>query len=73
MLVKRRMTLTDLCEKLDLTLASVSILKNNKARGIRFNTLEGICEALECQPADILVYMDEKTYEREYGRWEGYP
>lgn len=73
MLAKRKMTLTELCDKLDMTLASLSHLKTGKARGIRFNTLEGICEALECEPSDILQYMDEKTFEKEYGKWMGYP
>ena len=68
MLAKRKMTLTELCEKLDLTMANVSILKTGKARGIRFKTLQGICEALDCQPADILVYMKNKDYEKQFGK-----
>ena len=52
----RRMTLTELAERIDLTLANVSILKTGKARAIRFSTLEAICEALACQPGDILRF-----------------
>ena len=52
----RRMTLTELAEKVDITLANLSILKTGKARAIRFSTLEAICEALGCQPGDILRY-----------------
>jgi putative transcriptional regulator len=50
----RRMTLTDLAERVDLTLANLSILKTGKARAIRFSTLDAICKALSCQPGDIL-------------------
>jgi len=56
LLYDRRMTLTDLSEKIDITLANLSILKTGKARAIRFSTLEAICEALDCQPADLLEY-----------------
>jgi putative transcriptional regulator len=52
----RRMTLTELAEKVDLTLANLSILKTGKARAIRFSTLEAICEALDCQPGDLLSF-----------------
>ncbi|MEI9851807.1 MAG: helix-turn-helix transcriptional regulator [Sphingomonas sp.] len=51
---RRRMTLTELSEKVDITLANLSILKTGKARAIRFSTLEAICAALECQPGDLL-------------------
>ena len=68
MLARRKMTLTELCEKLDLTMANVSILKTGKARGIRFKTLYGICKALDCQPADILVAMSNKEYEKQFGK-----
>jgi putative transcriptional regulator len=60
----RRMTLTELAEKVDITLANLSILKTGKARAIRFSTLEAICEALGCQPGDILQFEGEQT-ERE--------
>jgi len=56
MLYARRMTLTELAEKVDITLANLSILKTGKAKAIRFSTLGAICEALECQPGDILAY-----------------
>lgn len=56
MLYARRMTLTELSERVDITLANLSILKTGKARAIRFSTLESICEALECQPGDLLRF-----------------
>ena len=52
----RRMTLTELAERIDITLANLSILKTGKARAIRFSTLEAICEALTCQPGDLLEF-----------------
>ena len=61
MLHARRMTLTELSEKVDITLANLSILKNGKARAIRFSTLEAICAALDCQPADILQFVPENS------------
>ena len=60
----RRMTLTELAEKIDITLANLSILKTGKARAIRFSTLEAICEALSCQPGDVLQFESEQM-ERE--------
>ena len=54
LLHERRMTLTELAEKIDITLANLSILKTGKARAIRFSTLEAICGALDCQPGDLL-------------------
>ena len=59
MLYARRMTLTELAGKVGITLANLSILKTGKARGIRFETLEAICAALECQPGDLLRYAPE--------------
>jgi putative transcriptional regulator len=56
MLHARRMTLTELSERVGLTLANLSILKTGKARAIRFSTLDAICEALECQPGDVLAF-----------------
>jgi putative transcriptional regulator len=53
----RRMTLTELAERIDITLANLSILKTGKARAIRFSTLEAICEVLHCQPADVLQFQ----------------
>ncbi|WP_068073378.1 helix-turn-helix domain-containing protein [Novosphingobium lentum] len=55
----RRMTLTELAERIDLTLANLSILKTGKAKAIRFSTLEAICGALDCQPGDLLGYRAE--------------
>jgi putative transcriptional regulator len=55
-LYARRMTLTELSEKVDITLANLSILKTGKARAIRFSTLDAICKALDCQPGDILAF-----------------
>ena len=59
LLYQRRMTLTELAEKVDITLANLSILKTGKAKAIRFSTLEAICAALECQPGDLLGYAAE--------------
>ena len=56
LLYARRMTLTELAEKVDITLANLSILKTGKAKAIRFSTLEAICKALECQPGDLIGY-----------------
>jgi putative transcriptional regulator len=56
MLAKRKMSVTELAEKVGITMANISILKNDKAKAIRFSTLEAICKALECQPGDILEY-----------------
>ncbi|WP_431026989.1 helix-turn-helix domain-containing protein [Lysinibacillus sp. LZ02] len=56
MLAKRKMSVTELSEKLGITMANVSILKNGKAKAIKFSTLEKICEVLDCQPGDILEY-----------------
>ena len=55
----RRMTLTELAEQVDITLANLSILKTGKARAIRFSTLEAICEALQCQPGDLIEYQSD--------------
>lgn len=56
MLAKRKMSLTELSEKVGVTIANLSILKKGKAKAVRFSTLEAICEALDCQPGDILEY-----------------
>ena len=58
MLAKRKMSVTELTEKVGITMANLSILKNGKAKAIRFSTLEAICKALECQPGDILEYKE---------------
>ena len=59
MLIMRNMTLSELAERVDITLANLSILKTNKARAIRFSTLESICRELNCQPGDLLEYIEE--------------
>ena len=56
MLAKRKMSVTELTEKVGITMANLSILKNGKAKAIRFSTLEAICKALDCQPGDIIEY-----------------
>ena len=56
MMARRKMSLSELAEKIDITLSNLSILKTGKAKAIRFSTLEKICEVLECQPADILEF-----------------
>ena len=59
MLAKRKMSVTQLTEKVGITMANLSILKNSKAKAIRFSTLEAICKALDCQPGDILEYKSD--------------
>ena len=59
----RRMTLTELAEKVDITLANLSILKTGKARAVRFSTLDAICRALDCQPGDMLRFDPRKSAE----------
>ena len=59
-MAQRKIGLTELAEQVDITMANLSILKNNKAKAIRFSTLEAICKALNCQPGDILGYVDNK-------------
>ena len=59
MMAKRKMSLNELSERVGITNANLSILKNNKAKAIRFSTLEAICKELNCQPGDILEYVDE--------------
>jgi putative transcriptional regulator len=61
MLARRKMSVTELSNKVGITMANLSILKNGKAKAIRFSTLEAICEALDCQPGDILEYRHAKT------------
>ena len=65
MLHERRMTLTELAARVGITLANLSILKTGKAKGIRFATLEAICEALDCQPGDILAVERDRPVEAE--------
>ena len=59
MMARRKMSLTELAEKVDLTLANLSILKTGKAKAVRFSTLEALCHALDCQPGDVLEYVPE--------------
>ena len=56
-MAKRKMSLGELAQKVDITMANLSILKNNKARAVRFSTLEAVCAALDCQPGDLLEYV----------------
>ena len=60
MLAKRKMSLGQLSQKVGVTMANLSILKTNKAKAVRFTTLEAICKALDCQPGDILAYVPEE-------------
>lgn len=60
MLAKRKMSVTELTEKVGITMANISILKNGKAKAVRFETLDKICRALDCQPGDILEWRDEE-------------
>ncbi len=59
MMAKRKMSLNELSEKVDITLSNLSILKTGKAKAIRFSTLEAVCKALDCQPGDILEFVEE--------------
>jgi putative transcriptional regulator len=59
MMAKRKMSLNELSEKVDITLANLSILKTGKAKAVRFSTLEAICKALDCQPGDLLEYRKD--------------
>jgi putative transcriptional regulator len=68
MLARRKMSLTELSERVGITIANMSILKSGKAKAIRFSTLEEICRILECQPGDILEYMDEESYNRLFNK-----
>jgi putative transcriptional regulator len=63
MLAKRKMSVTELADKVGITMANLSILKNGKAKAIRFSTLEAICKALDCQPGDILEYRNDEKPE----------
>ena len=62
-LLDRKMSLTELAERVGITLANLSILKTGKARAVRFSTLDALCRELDCQPADILVYENDKSTE----------
>lgn len=58
MLARRKMSVTELAEKVGITMANISVLKNGKAKAIRFSTLEAVCKALECQPGDVLEFQE---------------
>jgi len=60
MMAKRKMSLNELSEKVDITLSNLSILKTGKAKAVRFSTLEAICKALDCQPGDILEFAEDE-------------
>lgn len=59
LLAKKNMNVTELSERVGITISNISVLKNGKAKAIRFSTLEGICKALDCQPGDILEYVED--------------
>ena len=61
MLLERRMSLTEMCDRVGITMANLSILKTGKAKAVRFSTLEALCRELDCQPGDILEYQPEDT------------
>lgn len=62
MLARRKMSMTELSARVGVTMANLSILKNGKAKAVRFSTLEAICRALDCQPGDMLIYEEEKEH-----------
>ena len=62
-MAQRKMGLSELANKVDISLANLSILKNNKAKAIRFSTLESICKALQCQPGEILAFVEDENEE----------
>ncbi len=65
MMAKRKVGLTELAKEVDITLANLSILKNNKAKAVRLSTLDAICKALQCQPGDILEYVESDDEEED--------
>ena len=67
MMAKRKMSLGELSDRVGITLANLSILKNNRAKAIRFSTLDAICRALDCQPSDILEYVPDEAEEKQDG------
>ncbi|NCI48909.1 helix-turn-helix transcriptional regulator [Sediminibacterium roseum] len=68
MLARRKMSLTELSDRIGITIANMSILKSGKAKAIRFSTLEEICKILQCQPGDLLEYMEEEEYDKLFNR-----
>jgi putative transcriptional regulator len=73
MLARRKMSLTELSEKVGITMANLSILKSGKARAIRFSTLSEICKILECQPGDLLEYLNEREFKKLMGSISPWP
>ncbi|MCI8712906.1 MAG: helix-turn-helix transcriptional regulator [Ruminococcus sp.] len=65
MMAKRKIGVKELSAEIDITMANLSVLKNNKARAVRFSTLDAICRALRCQPGDILEYVEDEEDEEE--------
>ena len=66
MMAKRKIGLGELAEKVDITMANLSVLKNNKARAVRFSTLDALCQALDCQPGDILAWEPDKEEDHAF-------
>jgi len=73
MLAKRKMSVTELADKVGITMANISVLKNGKAKAIRLSTLEAICKALECQPGDILEYKKSEMVRHPRQKPDGWP
>ena len=67
MLARRKMSLTELSERVGITIANMSVLKSGKAKAIRFSTLEEICRTLNCQPGDLLEYLSDEEHRQRYG------
>lgn len=65
MLAKRKMTVTELAEKVGITIANISVLKNGRAKGLKFSTLDAICRALNCQPGDVMQWVDDNEFAKE--------
>ena len=65
MLAKRKMSVTELSERVGITMANISVLKNGKAKAVKISTLNNICKALDCQPGDILEYVEDENDENE--------
>lgn len=65
MLAKRKMTLTELSERVGITIANMSVLKNGRAKGFKFSTLDAICKALNCQPGDVMQWVDDAEIEND--------
>lgn len=70
MMARRKMSLNELAQRVDITLANLSILKNNHAKAVRFTTLEAICRVLDCQPGDILEYVPDPTDQPVKGAYD---